>query len=93
MQVGAGLAGGAAVLGLAAVGALIAAAILGLATVVTAWLAALIVAVVVGGVAGVLGWVGVRRMRHTASPLPVETLDSVKEDMEWLKTSAKSGMK
>jgi len=81
------------VLGLVAVGALTAAAILGLATVVSAWLAALIVAAVVSGMAGVVGWVGVMRLRQAASPVPVETLDSVKEDIEWLKTSAKSGMK
>src|SRR5689334_20786838 len=52
--IGAGMFGGAGVFGFYALGALTATAILALATAVTAWLAALIVAVVLGGIAGVL---------------------------------------
>src|SRR5438045_4379202 len=50
--IGAGMFGGAGVFGFYALGALTATAILGLATAVAAWLAALIIAVVLGGIAG-----------------------------------------
>src|SRR5947199_7194212 len=50
---GAGMFGGAGMFALYMMGALVAAAILGLATAVAAWLAALIVAAVLGGLAGV----------------------------------------
>src|SRR3954463_4069348 len=50
--IGAGMFGGAGLLGLYAVGALTAAAILALATAVASWLAALIVAAVLAAIAG-----------------------------------------
>jgi uncharacterized membrane protein YqjE len=93
MAVGAGLAAGAAVLGLAALGALTAAAILALATTIASWLAALIVSIAVAVVAAGLALIGVKRLQRAAPPVPVEAVDSVKEDIEWVKTSAKSGMK
>jgi MFS family permease len=93
MAMGAGLAAGAAVLGLAAVGALTAAAILALATTVASWLAALIVGIAVAAVAVALALIGKKRLQRATPPVPVETVDSVKEDIEWVKTSAKSGMK
>ena len=93
MAVGAGLAAGAAVLGLAALGALTAAAILALATAIASWLAALIVGLAVAIVAAALALLGIRRLQRAAPPMPVETVDSVKEDIQWVKTSAKSGMK
>jgi uncharacterized membrane protein YqjE len=93
MAVGAALAAGAAVLGLIALGAITAAVILALATTVAAWLAALIVGVVIAVAAGMIALIGIKRLRSAAPPVPVETVDSVKEDIEWLKTSAKSGMR
>ena len=56
--VGGGMFGGAAIFGLYAVGALVAAAIAALATAVATWAAALIVAAVLGVVAGVLALQG-----------------------------------
>src|SRR5881397_2749228 len=56
--VGAGMFGGAATFGLYAVGALVASAILALATAVAGWLAALIVTAVLGAIAGVLALQG-----------------------------------
>ena len=53
---GAGMFGGAGVAGAYAVGALVAAAILGLATAVDGWLAALIVGLVLAAVAGLWPW-------------------------------------
>src|SRR5437660_2546767 len=56
--IGAGMFGGAGVLGAYALGALVATAILALATAMTAWLGALIVTVVLGAIAGVLALQG-----------------------------------
>ena len=66
---GAGLFGGAGVTALYGVGALIATAILGLATVVDAWLAALIVTVVLFAVAGVLALAGKKKVSQAAPPV------------------------
>lgn len=93
MAAGAGLAAGAAVLALAAAGALTAAAVLALATTIAPWLAALIVGVAAAAVAGALALTGVKRVQRATPPVPVETVDSVKEDIQWVKTSAKSGMR
>jgi hypothetical protein len=82
-----------AALALAAFGALVAAAILGLATAISAWLAALVVALalVLAG-AGAMA-VGVRIGRRSLPPVPAETVDSIKEDVAWVKTRARSGMR
>jgi uncharacterized membrane protein YqjE len=89
--VGAGMFGGTGVFGLYAFGALTACAILALATAVPAWLAALIVGVVYGAIAGVLALRGKAQVKRAAPPLPEQAVDSTKEDLEWVKTRAKSG--
>lgn len=91
MAVGAGFAAAAMVLTVAALGALTAAAILALATTIAPWLAALVVAVVVAVVASLLAVIAMKRVRRAAPPVPAETVNSVKEDIAWLKTSAKPG--
>jgi Putative Actinobacterial Holin-X, holin superfamily III len=90
---GAAVLAAAAVLGLVMLGALTATAILALATTLASWLAALIVAAVVGVVAGVLALTGLKLVRRATPPAPTETAESVKEDVAWIKTRAKSGMK
>jgi uncharacterized membrane protein YqjE len=90
LAVGIGLAALGAVLLLVVLGALTATAILALATVLDTWLAALIVTVVVGVIAAVVLLVGVRALRRGSPPVPDETVDSVKEDIAWVKTRAKS---
>lgn len=86
--IGAGMFGGAGVFGLYGFGALIAAAILALATAVAAWLAALIVASVLGAIAGVLALQGRRQVREATPPVPEQATESVKEDVEVIKTRA-----
>ena len=88
---GAGMFGGAGVFGLYALGALTACVILALATAVTAWLAALIVAAVYGAIAGVLALRGRAKLRQGVPPVPEQTVESVKEDVEWTKQRAKEG--
>jgi membrane glycosyltransferase len=89
LGIGAGAFGAAAVVGLFALGALTATLILALATALAPWLAALIVAAVYAAIAGVLALVGKRRVEAGTPPIPEETVDSVKEDVEWTKTKAK----
>src|ERR687883_1856194 len=68
--IGAGMFGGAGVFGLYAVGALSATAILALATAVAAWLAALIVTVGLGAIAGLLALQGKNKVRQASPPVP-----------------------
>jgi hypothetical protein len=88
--VGAGFLGGAGVAGLLALGALTACLILALANVMPDWLAALIVAVVWGIVAAVLGLRGRDKVKDAAPPVPEQTAETLKEDVEWAKARMKS---
>jgi uncharacterized membrane protein YqjE len=64
---------------------LVVAAVLGLAEVLAPWLAALIVAVVFLVLAGVLALLGVGRLKKGLPPVPKESIDSVKEDLDAVK--------
>jgi len=85
MGVGAGLLGGAGVAALLMLGALTAFLILALALVLPAWAAALIVTALWGAVAGVLGLQGRAKVREMGKPVPEKTVETVKEDVQWLK--------
>ena len=87
---GAGMFGGAGALGLAALGALTACFILALDAVMPAWLAALIVAVVYGIIAFVLVKQGQARVKQAIPPVPTQTIETVKEDVEWARTQMRS---
>jgi MFS family permease len=89
--VGAGMFGGAGVFGFYGLGALIAAAILVLATAITAWLSALIIAVILGAIAGILALQGKSKIEQATPPVPEEATESVKEDVQWAKTKAQQG--
>jgi uncharacterized membrane protein YqjE len=90
---GAGMLGAAAAVGLLAAGALTACLIAALDPAVATWLAALIVAVAYGAIAGVLAMTGRKQMREAAPPVPEQTIDSVKEDVQWAKTRTRSATK
>jgi uncharacterized membrane protein YqjE len=87
---GAGMFGGAGVVGLYAVGALTATIILALATFMPAWVAALIVTVIYGAIAGVLALRGKQQVKEATPPLPEQAVDTTKEDVRWVKTRAQS---
>ncbi|MFL5881773.1 MAG: phage holin family protein [Actinomycetota bacterium] len=87
---GAGMFGGAGALGLAALGALTACFILALNAIMAAWLAALLVAVGYGIIAFVLVKQGQARMKAAVPPMPEQTIETVKEDVEWAKTQMRS---
>jgi len=86
---GAGMFGGAGVVALYGVGVLIAAAVLGLATALEPWIAALIVAVVLFAVAGILALTGKKQVEQATPPKPEEAIDSVQRDVEEVKERAR----
>jgi len=90
---GIGMLGGAGVVALAAAGALTAFLILVLAIFLPEWLAALIVAAVLGAAAYVLMKQGKERVEEAGKPVPEQTIETVKEDVEWAKTRASSARK
>ena len=83
--VGAGFIGGGALFGLGAFGALTACLIALLGLAMETWLAALIVAVVYGAIAAVLALRGKDKIQEATPPTP-QTVETVKEDVEWAKT-------
>jgi uncharacterized membrane protein YqjE len=87
--VGAGLLGGGGLVALYGVAALLTAIVLGLAEAMPAWLAALIVAVLLFVVAGVLAVFGRKEVQQAAPPVPQEAVDSVKADIDEVKERAK----
>ena len=89
--VGAGMFGGAGVIGLFAVGALTAAIIAALSLAMATWLAALIVAVVYGAIAGVVALMGKKQVQQAMPPVPQDSVESVKEDVQWTKARAQEG--
>lgn len=68
-----------------AIAALITTAILALALVVDAWLAALIVALVLLAVAGVVAMVGKNKVAEAGPPKPERAISGIKEDIETVK--------
>jgi membrane protein len=85
-----GMFGGAGVIALYGVGALTAAAILGLAIVLDAWLAALLVGVAYLAVAGILALTGKKKVEQASPPVPEQAIESSKEDVEWTKQRAQA---
>ena len=88
--IGAGLFGAAGAIGLLALAALTTCFILALDAAMPAWLAALIVAVVYAGIAGVLALQGRNKVRQATPPVPEQTIETVKEDVAWAKTQMRS---
>jgi uncharacterized membrane protein YqjE len=87
---GAGMFGGAGAAALLGLGSLTAAAITLLDNAMSTQLAALIVGVVWLAVAGVLAMEGRNKVQEAAPPVPEQATESVKEDVQWAKTRARS---
>jgi len=83
--VGAGMLGGAGIAVLLALGALTATVIAVLATAMDTWVAGLIVTVVWAAVAGGLALQGKNKIAQATPPVP-QTVETVKEDVQWVKT-------
>jgi uncharacterized membrane protein YqjE len=88
---GAGMFGGAGLFGVFALAALTTCIIVALDSAMPLWLAALIVAVVYGAIGAVLALQGRKKVQKAGPPVPEQATESVKEDVQWAKTQAKSG--
>jgi uncharacterized membrane protein YqjE len=87
MGIGAGLFGGASLVALYGVGALVAAAIIGIGTLLEPWIAAVIVGVVLLAVAGVLALTGRKQVERATPPLPEQAIASAKRDVDEIKAA------
>ena len=90
---GFGMWGAAGVTSLLALGSLTAFLILALDGAIPNWLAALIVGLAYAAIAGVLYLRGKRRVEAAGSPVPEQTVETLKEDVQWAKhptTSART---
>ncbi|MGQ0624914.1 MAG: phage holin family protein [Sporichthyaceae bacterium] len=85
---GIGLAGGGGVIALFGLGALVTAAIAGLAEGMDVWGAAAIVAAVLFALAGVLALLGKRKVADAVPPMPTQAIASVQDDVTTIKESA-----
>jgi sugar phosphate permease len=87
---GLGMIGAAGVVGLMAAGALTACAVIVFAIFLPDWLSALLVGAVLAAAAYLLAIRGKERVEEAGSPMPEQTIETVKEDVEWAKTRAAS---
>jgi uncharacterized membrane protein YqjE len=88
---GAGMFGGAGLFAVFALAALTACIIVALDSAMPLWLAALVPAVIYAAVAGALALQGRNKVQQAGPPVPEQATESVKEDVQWAKTQAKSG--
>jgi uncharacterized membrane protein YqjE len=88
---GAGMFGGAGLFAVFAFAALTTGIIVALDSAMPLWLAALIPAVIYAAVAAALALQGRNKVQEAAPPVPEQATESVKEDVQWAKTQAKSG--
>lgn len=87
--VGAGLSGAGALLALYGLGALILAAIAGLAVVLPAWASALIIGGILLVIAGILAASGIGQVKKATPLTPEHAVDSTKRDVEAVKESVR----
>jgi hypothetical protein len=87
---GVGLMGGATVVALGAFGALTAFLIALLAEAMDVWVAALIVGLVYAAIAAVLALQGKEKVTEATPPVPEQTVQTVKEDVQWAKNQVRS---
>ncbi|HET7137107.1 MAG TPA: phage holin family protein [Gaiellaceae bacterium] len=90
---GLGMFGGAGVVALCAAGAITAFLVLVFALFLPDWAAALIVGAALAAIAYVLMRQGKERVADAGKPVPEQTIETVKEDVEWAKTRASSARK
>lgn len=87
--IGAGMFGGAGIVALYGVGAVVAAAILLLATAIEPWVSALIVGVVLLVTAGLVALLARRQVEQATPPKPERAMASVQHDVEHVKERAR----
>jgi MFS family permease len=91
LGLGVGLMAAAAVVVMFMIGVLLTAAVLALALVMPGWAAALVVAGVLLIIAAILAWVGYVRLKAGMPPVPEETIESVRHDIDVVRGVRKRG--
>lgn len=89
LGLGAGMFGASAALAFFGAGCAIAAIVLGLATAMSGWLAALIAALALFAAAGIAALVGGRDVKRGVPPVPTEAVRSAKEDVATVREAVK----
>ena len=87
--IGIGMFGASGLVAFFGVAVLLAAIVLGLSTVIDAWLAALIVGVVLLGAAAASALMGKKKIEQATPPAPEQAMTSVKRDVDTVKRSAR----
>ncbi len=85
---GIGMAGGAGLVGVYGLGALVACTVIALALVIAAWLAALTAGAALLLIAGGLALLGRRQLQRAVPPVPAEAVESIKADVQEIKGRA-----
>jgi uncharacterized membrane protein YqjE len=91
--IGIGMFGGAGLVSFLALQALTACLVALLATAMDVWIAALIITVVYAAGAGLLAVSGKKQVSEATPPIPEQTAETLKEDVQWAKTQLPSGRK
>ena len=89
--IGAGMFGGAAVMGLLTAGAFTALLILALSLLIAPWLSALVVTLVYGAIAGALALSGKKKVQQATPLVPEQAVDAAKSTKDRLQSAWKSG--
>jgi len=87
--IGAGMFGGAGLVALYGVGAVVAAVIMLLATAIEPWVSALIVGAVLLAIAGILALLGRKQVDQATPPKPERAMESMQDDVEHVKERAR----
>jgi uncharacterized membrane protein YqjE len=87
--IGAGMFGGAGLVALYGVGAVIAAVIMLVATAIEPWVSALIVGVVLLATAGLVALLGKKQVEQATPPKPERAMESMQDDVEHVKERAR----
>ncbi len=90
---GLGMFGGAGVITLLALQTLTACLIALLSAAMDVWIAALIITVIYAAGAGFLALTGKKQVSEATPPVPEQTAETLKEDVQWAKTQLPSGKK
>lgn len=88
---GAGMLSGSAITGLLTLGSLTALLIIAISVALPLWLSALIVTVMWAAVTAVLALAGKNKIQNARPLVPEQTIQNVKEDVEWAQSGLRSG--
>lgn len=90
---GAGMLSGSAITGLLTLGSLTALLIIAIGLALPLWLSALIVTAMWAAITAVLALTGKKKIQDAGPLVPEQTIQSVKEDVQWAQSGLKSGKK